>query len=131
MRYLAGVAAQGDSAVEGCRSKPDGGSIGTACEHQPQPDVLPAVGAYPVRLLKSKIFAPPLEEERADRRRLVWKIEHDAANDLEARAQRDRICGIPSGLVKRRDDVLSARDEAYIDGITWDALRRRRHHTPF
>lgn len=68
VRYLAGVAAQDDSAVEGCRSEPDRGSIGTACEYQPQADMLPTVCAYPVRFLKSKVFAPTLEEERADRR---------------------------------------------------------------
>ena len=95
MCYLAGVAAQCDSAVEGYRSEPDRGSIGTAREHRPQADMLPAVGACPVRLLIGNIFAPILEEERADRRRLVWTIEHNAADDLEARAQGDRICGMP------------------------------------
>ena len=55
MSNLTRVAAQSDSLVEG--------RVGPACEDLPQPDMLAAVGAYPVRLFKGEVLAPSLEEK--------------------------------------------------------------------
>src|SRR5882724_9184103 len=66
VRNLAGIAAQCHPLVESRGSKPDGTCIGSVGKDQPQPDMLPAVGAHSVRFFKGQVLAPPLEEERTD-----------------------------------------------------------------
>src|SRR5713101_3893398 len=74
MSNLAGIAAQCDPLVESCRSKPDGTCIGSVGKDQPEPDMLPAIGAHSVWLFKRQVLMPPFEEEWADRRVLVGSV---------------------------------------------------------
>ena len=68
-------------------------------------------------LLEGEILTAANEEERADRRMAIATVEQHAADDLDARAERDRIRGEPLGIVESRDDVLFGPDQADIDRV--------------
>jgi hypothetical protein len=69
----------------------------------------------PCGFLECEGFPPSLEEERTDRRVLVGPIEHDAADDLHARLQRDQVRRVPAGDVKGGNDILAAFRQTNVD----------------
>ena len=95
---------------------------------QPEADVMALVGAGADRLLEGEILAAALVDQRADRRVGIGQVEHHAEADLDAALQRDRVGRTPASRGEGLDDVLMGADEADIDGIAGNAVRRRGAH---
>ena len=128
MGDLPGVMAQADPTIERYRAEPDRTAVRSFFKDQPQADVMSLVGAPAVRFFEGKLFLFSVIVERADRRIVVGSVKHDAADDVDTRAQRDRIGGKPSGRVHGPDDVFLATDKPDIQRISGNACTGARHH---
>ena len=69
-----------------------------------------AVGALAGGFFEGEILAPVLVEQVADRRVAIGPVQHDATDDLQARAQRDRVGRIPAGRMHGADHVADVAD---------------------
>src|SRR5436190_8393546 len=124
----AGVMADADTAVLGCRAEPHRALLLALVQHLPVADVVAAVGIGADRLFKSEVLAPAEVIEIADRCVLVGAVEQHAADDLDGRFQRDRIGRIPARRMHRAENVFGFADQADIDGIAGNSLSCARHH---
>jgi hypothetical protein len=88
--------------VEAGRSQPHRTSIGAFFEYEPEPDVLPAVGAHALRFFKCEVITTPIKEKRTDRGVDVWPVEYDAAHDFQTGLQCSGLRGMTAGEVKAR-----------------------------
>jgi hypothetical protein len=79
---------------------------------------------------KARSSRRPIEQVR-HRCVLVGAIEQHAADDLDRRAQRHGIGGIPAGRVHGANNVALIADQRDVDGIARNALRGARHHRQF
>src|SRR6202043_3883417 len=97
MGNLPGVMAQADPTIERYRAKPDRTAIRSFFKDHPQADVMSLICASAVRLFERKLFLFSVIVERTDRRIMVGPVKYDAADDVDAGAQRDRIGRKPFG----------------------------------
>src|SRR5262249_29871046 len=111
MGDLPRVVAQAYPAVEGHRTEPHRTTVRSLVEHLPEADVVPPVRTRAVRLLERELFFFSFIVERTDRRVVIWPVKHNAPNDLDTRAQGDRVSRIPAGSLHRAEDVFLAADE--------------------
>jgi hypothetical protein len=90
--------------------------------------VVSPIGAPAVRLFESKLFFFSVTIERADRRVTVWPVKYDAADDVDARAQRDRVRRKPLGRVHGVDDIFLIADKSDVQRIARNAVGGACHH---
>ena len=64
----------------------------------------------------------------ADRRFAIGPVKQNAADNFDARSQRDRIGRIPRGGIHGAENIVSRSDHADIDRIAGNAVRRARYH---
>ena len=70
----------------------------------------------------------PFVIEWADGRITVWPVKDDAANDLDACPQRDRISRKPARRVHGKQDVFLGADKSDIERIARDVAPGAGHH---
>src|ERR1700730_16955362 len=117
MSDLPRVMAQSDPSIERYRAKPDRTAIRSSVKDHPQADVMSLICASAVRLFESKLFLFSVIVERTDRRIMVGPVKYDAADDVDAGAQRDRIGRKPFGLLRGTDDIFLSTNKPDIQRI--------------
>src|SRR5262249_51864165 len=90
--------------------------------------MMAAIGACPYRLFEGQIFAPPVVVKRAHRRVAIGPVQNDAADDVNARPECNRICGIPSSGVHGAQNIAFGSNQAHIDRITRNTLTGACYH---
>src|SRR5271169_3761330 len=111
------VVAEADAAVEGRSTEPNRAALLAAFQDAPETNMVAPVGAPPDRLLKGKVLVTVVVVQMADRRMKIRAVEQNAADDLNARAQRNRIGRVPAGGIHGAEHVLPRSDESDIDRI--------------
>src|SRR5260370_38749933 len=102
------VMAQAVPTIDLYRAEPDRRAIRSFFKHQPQADVMSLICASAIRLFEGKLFLFSVIVERTDRRIVVGPVKHDAADDVDAGAQRDRIGRKQFGFLDGADDTFLA-----------------------
>jgi clan AA aspartic protease (TIGR02281 family) len=128
MRDRAGIVADADAAIEGGVAEPHRAILGAFVENLPEADMMTMVGAAADRLLKSEILMPAEIIKFADRRGPVRAIQQYAADDFDRRFECHGIGRIPARRLHRAQNVLVVADQADIDRVAGNALRRSCHH---
>src|ERR1700737_2127230 len=128
MSDLPRVMPQAAPSIERYRAKPDRTAIRSSVKDHPQADVMSLIWASAVRLFDGKLFLFSVIVERTDRRIMVGPVKHDAADDVDAGAQRDRISRKPFGFVHGADDFLLATNKPDIQRIAGNAGAGACHH---
>ena len=127
VRDLSGPVADADAAVEARGPEPNRATLHALRQHLPQPHVVPVRRAGADRLLEGEVLAASLIHQRAHRRVLIGSVQHDADADLGGALDGDGIGGVPSRGRHGADHLGAGADEADVEGIARNALRRRRH----
>src|SRR5437868_14254048 len=86
------------------------------------------IGASGVRVFKSKLLLSSVIIERTDRRIAVGTIKRHAADDVDARAQHDRVGRKPFRLMHGADDIFFAANKSDVQCVTRNAVAGARHH---
>ena len=77
-------------------------------------------GGYSDRALEGDVLGAAVEQQRAHRRGRVGAMQGDAADDLHAGAQRDRIGQRPASRAEGAEQFGLIADQAEIDRIARD-----------
>src|SRR5258708_40079822 len=105
--------AQADPTIECYRAKPNRTTIRSFFKDLPQTDMMSPIGAPAVRFFESKLFFFSIVVERTDGRVVVRPVKYDAADDVDARAQRDRIGGRTTCRVAGGGEISRAAPDAH------------------
>src|SRR5579885_2875017 len=122
------IMAEADAAIECGRAEPDRPAFLAAFENAPEAHVIAAIGVAADRLLEGEILPPIVVIQMADRRPQIGPVEQHAADNLDARAQSDRISRIPAGRIHAAEHIRARADQADIDRVARDAACRARDH---
>ncbi len=122
------IMAKADAAIEGGGPKPNRAALLAMFQNAPETDVAALVGALAGRLLEGEVLPPVAVIQMAYRRLSLRTVEQNAADNLDARAQRDRIGWMPARGIHRAQHVLARSDQADIDRIAGNAGRCARDH---
>ena len=122
VRDLAGAVAQPDAAVECGGTQPGGPAVVTRLVALPEADMVALLGTAAHQLLEGQILLAAKDVQTADRRVVVFVIQHDTLGDVDARAHRDRVGRMPMRGQQGADHFLLRSHQANVQRIARNAV---------
>src|SRR5579863_7938420 len=128
MGYLACIVADAEAIIEHGGAQPHRQAVVAGVERLPEAHVVARPRALAGTLFEGQILLSVLIEEVAHRRVEIRPVEKNAADDPDARTQRDRVGGPPPGRVRGTEHVVLRAFKPDIDNVAGETERgpRRR-----
>src|SRR4029453_10609190 len=90
--------------------------------------MMASIGACPDGLFECQIFASCVVKKGTHWRVAIRPVEDDAADDLHARLESNRIGRVPRSRVHGAQNVIFGSDQANVDRIARNVLGSARYH---